>query len=162
MIPSRVSVSPINNSTTPICPECGYDLRGIESGRCPECGSAFDPATLHHSRIAWAHRQRIGRVRGYWRTVMDGTFHPARLADACAGPVSWRDAQRFRLITILIASIGPIIFIVLALREGGTGGLFNFNMDSLRRSDLNGRAIDLQVPFYAGYLLWPTMLICIG
>ena len=30
-----------------ICAECGYDLRGsIESARCPECGTPFDPARL--------------------------------------------------------------------------------------------------------------------
>lgn len=28
----------------PICVNCGYDLRGLEEPRCPECGEAFDPA----------------------------------------------------------------------------------------------------------------------
>jgi len=29
------------------CQGCGYDLRGsLESGRCPECGRSFDPATI--------------------------------------------------------------------------------------------------------------------
>jgi hypothetical protein len=26
------------------CPDCGYDLRGLPSGQCPECGRAFDPS----------------------------------------------------------------------------------------------------------------------
>lgn len=26
-----------------LCPACGYDLRGIESDRCPECGNATEP-----------------------------------------------------------------------------------------------------------------------
>ena len=30
----------------PICLECGYDLRGQTDARCPECGTAFDPALL--------------------------------------------------------------------------------------------------------------------
>ena len=25
----------------PICQKCKYDLRGVESGRCPECGDTF-------------------------------------------------------------------------------------------------------------------------
>lgn len=27
------------------CAVCGYDLRGSASGRCPECGTGFDPKT---------------------------------------------------------------------------------------------------------------------
>ena len=30
----------------PICLECGYDLRGQEQARCPECGREFDPGLL--------------------------------------------------------------------------------------------------------------------
>src|SRR5215213_5850324 len=26
------------------CRRCGYSLRGLESGKCPECGGAFDLA----------------------------------------------------------------------------------------------------------------------
>jgi hypothetical protein len=31
---------------TPICLECGYDLRGQIESRCPECGTAFDSSLL--------------------------------------------------------------------------------------------------------------------
>lgn len=27
----------------PVCVPCGYDLRGIESTQCPECGAQFEP-----------------------------------------------------------------------------------------------------------------------
>lgn len=30
----------------PICLKCGYDLRGQEIARCPECGEAFDERLL--------------------------------------------------------------------------------------------------------------------
>ena len=28
------------------CANCGYQLRGLENPRCPECGHAFDPRLL--------------------------------------------------------------------------------------------------------------------
>jgi hypothetical protein len=30
----------------PLCPACGYDLRGTPVDRCPECGKLFDRATV--------------------------------------------------------------------------------------------------------------------
>ncbi len=30
----------------PICVPCGYDLRGQEVPRCPECGASFDPKLI--------------------------------------------------------------------------------------------------------------------
>ena len=30
----------------PICLKCGYDIRGLSTPRCPECGGEFDPALL--------------------------------------------------------------------------------------------------------------------
>jgi hypothetical protein len=35
-----------------ICLHCGYDLRGLTEGRCPECGHSFDPALLEHDHLA--------------------------------------------------------------------------------------------------------------
>ena len=32
--------------TPGLCKECGYILHGLIEPRCPECGTAFDPATL--------------------------------------------------------------------------------------------------------------------
>lgn len=34
-----------------LCRQCGYDLRGGTSGRCPECGTDSQPAGGHDSRI---------------------------------------------------------------------------------------------------------------
>ena len=38
------------------CPLCGYDLRGLPPGRCPECGHAFDPDELRRARALAASR----------------------------------------------------------------------------------------------------------
>ena len=86
-----------------ICPECAYELRGITSDRCPECGLVIDRATLSASRLPWEHRFVIGRVRAYWRTNLLVLFHQRQLACEMNWPVSFRDAQRFRHLTVLLA-----------------------------------------------------------
>ena len=85
----------------PVCPACGYDLRGIDSDRCPECGLPIDRAAV--SRIPWVNRARIGRVRAYCRTAWMATARTAALAAEVQRPVDLRDGQTFRRITMLIA-----------------------------------------------------------
>jgi predicted RNA-binding Zn-ribbon protein involved in translation (DUF1610 family) len=85
------------------CPECGYNLRGITSARCPECGTEIDRAKLAESQIPWVHRAKIGRVRAYVRTAWLATARPNRLAMEMAGPVSYEDARKFWLVTVGVA-----------------------------------------------------------
>ena len=96
------------------CPECGYDLRAIESDRCPECGLAIDRAAMSVSRIPWAHRRTIGRFRAYWRTNLMVIFRPRRLADEAARPVGLADAMRFRWVTVGLAWL-PIVLSAIAI-----------------------------------------------
>src|SRR5438874_13752383 len=111
----RLSVSPTDNSIDLICPECGYDLRGIQSPRCPECGAVFDRASASVGCIPWAHRRAMGIFRAYWRTVLLGSFRPTHLAEAIAAPVSFADARRFRLSTVLVASFAPALLFIYAI-----------------------------------------------
>lgn len=87
------------------CPHCGYNLRGIESQICPECGKPFDRATLNISQIPWVHRKEIGHWRAFWRTVWMATFNIPQIAREMSRPVSLRDAQLFRLIVTMVAGI---------------------------------------------------------
>lgn len=82
------------------CPACGYDLRGVTSRSCPECGEAFDPDELSRSQIPWTSRARIGRLRAYWGTVLMVTLRPARLHREIARPVGYADARWFQVVTI--------------------------------------------------------------
>src|SRR3954451_13793021 len=75
------------------CPQCGYNLRGIDSDMCPECGLAVDRAAFAESQLPWSHRKRIGYVRGYLRTLAMGMLDSRKLAMEVARPVSFRDAQ---------------------------------------------------------------------
>jgi hypothetical protein len=90
------------------CPECGYDLRGSASDRCPECGLAIDRQSLSVSRIPWIHRAEIGAWRAYWRTVQFVVANPRQLALEVARPVSYRDAQMFRWTSIFVISLPPV------------------------------------------------------
>ncbi|HEY7119113.1 MAG TPA: zf-TFIIB domain-containing protein [Tepidisphaeraceae bacterium] len=89
------------------CAACGYDLRGIESDRCPECGAWFDPTGRLTPQLPWARRRG---VRSYLKTVWRLTRRPAAvLADEmgrAASPVS--AAWGFRRITILIAWVSVV------------------------------------------------------
>jgi hypothetical protein len=96
------------------CPQCGSNLRGLSSANCPECGLALDRADMLHSRLPWTHRKRIGVVRAYWRTLILGTFKTPDLANELARPVSFRDAQLFRFITIAIGW-APLAVLALVL-----------------------------------------------
>ena len=87
------------------CPDCGYNLRGIASDRCPECGFAFDRAQLNRSQLPWTYRHDIGRIRAYWKTIFLVLGKPRRVGEEVARPVSLEDARRFRHITVMIAFI---------------------------------------------------------
>lgn len=96
------------------CPFCGYNLHGITSPRCPECGGDIDYAALSQAHIPWEHRRQIGSWRAYWRTVVGFTFKPARWATARATP-SYADAVRFRALTVGVA-FGVILLGVVGCR----------------------------------------------
>lgn len=85
------------------CPECGYNLRGLSSNRCPECGDAVDELRHGTSRIPWVHRAELGWFRGYWRTVALVMFQGKRFCAEIARPVDDRAAQSFRRATIALA-----------------------------------------------------------
>src|SRR4051794_27433393 len=92
------------------CPHCGYNLHGIESTRCPECGKEVDRSMLTGRRIAWENRREIGRVRAYLRTAVAFTFRPSHSARESRRDVAYADAVRFRLVTVALASL-PVVSI---------------------------------------------------
>ncbi|MCH9034411.1 MAG: hypothetical protein IID42_07895 [Planctomycetes bacterium] len=91
-----------------LCPSCSYNLRGLTSNRCPECGLALDAVRDHTSQIPWVHRKKIGWYRAYWKTVWFVTTRRRQMSTETAMPVSYRDAQKFRWLTVLHAYL-PIL-----------------------------------------------------
>jgi hypothetical protein len=107
------------------CIGCGYDLRGLEQLRCPECGLAFDPNHLPRADIPWLKRGDIlidanatggNAVLAYWRTVWLVLVRPRKF-----GEMVWLDvevdaidAARFRWVTIGLA-VGSMLATLLPI-----------------------------------------------
>lgn len=83
------------------CQECGYNLRGLTSNRCPECGCSVDALRSEVSCLPWVYRDTIGRMRAYWQTVCFVMFRHKRFCEEVSRPVDYADAQRFRWVTVL-------------------------------------------------------------
>lgn len=111
------------------CAGCGYDLRGLEQPRCPECGLEFDPYYRPPADVPWLNRgatfadANVAGVAGvgsagafvaYWRTVWLVLLRPREF-----GAMVWADvdvdaadAARFRWITIGVA-VGSVLATLL-------------------------------------------------
>jgi hypothetical protein len=117
-------ISALTGAAHRFCPGCGYDLRGIDSDRCPECGLGTDQAVSGTSVIPWAHRRRIGRVRAYLTTAKLAIFRPEKLAIEVARPVQLEDALAFRRVTAAIATV-PCVLLVIGAAFLSDVGLSN-------------------------------------
>ncbi|MGE5607957.1 MAG: hypothetical protein ACM359_01775 [Bacillota bacterium] len=93
--------SPANQVQELYCPVCNYNLFGIKSSRCPECGQEFDRLELAQPQIPWLYRRQVGWIKAYWQTAFQATFRVRKLARESAKPVSYRDARLFRWVTLL-------------------------------------------------------------
>ena len=112
------------------CPDCGYDLRGISSDRCPECGHAVDPTSLAISIIPWTHRRSLGRTKAYLRTVLMSITHCRKLAQEIGRPANFADAILFRRVTAVLATLSVIVLsICLAFVGGVMGDLSSYRLE---------------------------------
>lgn len=91
----------------PLCEECGYNLRGLTSLVCPECGTPFEAYPRHQSQIAWARRRQIGWIKGYLLTVVQVLFSPQIFArEVYLGlDRSASDGVLFQRVTLCLASL---------------------------------------------------------
>lgn len=86
------------------CLHCGYNLTGLPSGQCPECGTAFDLATLP---TLMAQRRR-GVFRSFWWLGLPPGLYVALLA----------------LAYLLLLPVGRSKAADAFMYVGGFGGLF--------------------------------------
>jgi hypothetical protein len=79
---SDTEITPIGMDESLNCPLCGYDLRGLTSPRCPECGHEYDIEAIRsakHHGIGWlveTERQHPFRaaVRTSFRSLLPLSF----------------------------------------------------------------------------------------
>jgi hypothetical protein len=112
-----------------VCGACGYNLRGVPSERCPECGRVFGPDHTIANLIPWEQRNHIGRPRAFVKTVYLASFRPRQIASKMDRPVSRSSAQLFHAVAVLIAAAA--VFTVPAT-------LLNIWRDLLGRPRPNG------------------------
>ncbi len=102
------------------CPSCMYDLRGISSEVCPECGFKLDAESLNRSSIPWSYRKCLNRpwlmVKTAWRALR----RPRLFCMALARPVAMRDARSFRLATICTVWLTTAVCWSLAVWDGAS------------------------------------------
>ncbi len=87
------------------CQACGYNLRGLTGEVCPECGGSLAGVRSEVCAIPWVHRKELGWWRAYRKTIALVMFRQRRFAEEMARPVSYRDSQLFRWITVAITCI---------------------------------------------------------
>jgi len=93
----------------PHCPGCEYNLRGIDSDNCPECGLLIDRELAERTRIPWEHRRQIGIVPAYFKTAALMILSPSRFVPDITLRVRRRDARLFVFLSVMIFTL-PAIF----------------------------------------------------
>jgi len=79
--------------------------------------------------LPWLHRDEIGRVRAYWRTVCTAILRKKKFWEEMSRPVRLRDAQQFRWITVLVVYL-PLIPLSIAVVLGDPDHAFSWLMDN--------------------------------
>ena len=114
-VPPPVAPTP-DAADAPLCPSCGYDLRGLSSARCPECGLPINRD--RPSAIPWVHRRAVGRGRAFARTAIMVIVRPRRTFAEVARPVSHRDGQTFRAAVVALAGLPLAAMATWVVTEG--------------------------------------------
>jgi hypothetical protein len=124
-LPQGVHVDPeaFPEETYPVhCLQCGYALRGLPDGRCPECGEAFERG---HLLVELYARGRLPGPRG--RTIRRlqnvasgiGALFPLSLL-ACGLALAWDQERtaRFLARTSPVLLCSPLIAVVCGMVAG--------------------------------------------
>ena len=94
----------------PVCPECGYPLRGLAEARCPECGVPFPTECPTFRRWAvrrapWDRANRGSILASYFGMHAVILFLPWRAARGLAVPDHWRRCLCWAGMHVALATI---------------------------------------------------------
>jgi hypothetical protein len=98
----------------PVCPECGYSLRGLTEPRCPECGVDLPSANRSFRRwavrrIPWDRLQRGSLIMAYLGTLLRILFVPWRSGRDLAVPDRWGRAVRWAMVHLLLCALAAVL-----------------------------------------------------
>jgi hypothetical protein len=106
------------------CVGCGYNLRGLEGGRCPECGRPIDRHEHDGLDAPWVHRRHIGAVPAFWQTAALVTFRPGDFARRFQWPrVRFHGSHLFRLWTVSVAAAALVAAALAVAWRYSVGGV---------------------------------------
>jgi hypothetical protein len=134
------------------CAFCGYNLHGITSTRCPECGQDIPTGLI----IPWNYRKQIGNLRAFVQTVWIATFHPHKLALAAPRDGDYRAAEHFRWIISAIIGVPPSLFFIWFIDQHAD--------DLVRQANavIVTPIAELRILWWAGALFLPVLpLACL-
>lgn len=103
-----------------LCPQCGYSLRGLTSGVCPECGENFEKYLGAASALPWLAARRPGIV-AFWRTFAIILFsRTRRMRVELIRPVDYRRTRWFAWLAAAQAWLAvPVFFWIWWLADAG-------------------------------------------
>ena len=164
--PPQETASPLRagNDEDIYCPHCGYNLRGLTSGRCPECGNVCDLATMSRSLIPWLHRAEVRRVRAWWQTCWMALRRPGQFAASINAPCPYTEARRFWLINVAIVCLPLVVLcgmfaLSFTAKQVPTGPLAMSLSGGRNDSWL---AVNAAVPWMSAVIYWPVVAIAGG
>ena len=146
--------APSDEASDRYCLGCGYNLRGLAPGKCPECGRVSDGREDAGLRLPWLQRRRTGTFEAYWRTAWLVTFRPAEFAARFHWPqVRHHGSPSFRTWTVGYAVAG----VMIAAAAGAWDGRYSLRAMAV----LLGALLPSTVAFFwgatelAGYFAGP-------
>ena len=137
------------------CTRCAYDLRGLTSPRCPECGQPIDRA--NRQIIAWEHRASLGKIRAFFQTAVAATYAPIHLSEAALGTVNVQDARKFRWIACFVFSVFFSAVYVFEIWDHGGVELLRVASEDFIND--GGSLWQYQFLWQSGAMLWPVLPI---
>ena len=111
------------------CPLCNYNLTGVYSGRCPECGGVFHRESLIAAQqtnqitvMPWDDPERMSIFRRFGRTLAICLFNARRFAFAFSVQPQRTRAASFKLIVMLIAWLMAAVPVLVGAELVRTSG----------------------------------------